>query len=65
VSPADKEASSEGGGADRPKSYGSILEDEIFQGLGELRRPAAGLFLSGLSAGLDIRQFGHARQSAE
>lgn len=39
---------------DKPKSYGTILEEEIFQGLHELRRPAGGLFLSGLSAGLDI-----------
>ena len=37
-----------------PKSYGTILEEEIFQGLHELKRPAKGLLLSGLSAGLDI-----------
>ncbi len=39
---------------DKPKSYGTILEEEIFQGLHELERPAVGLFLSGTSAGLDI-----------
>lgn len=38
----------------KPKSYSTILEEEIFQGLNELERPAGGLFLSGLSAGLDI-----------
>lgn len=31
-----------------------ILEQEIEEGLGEIERPAGGLFLSGLSAGLDI-----------
>jgi len=31
-----------------------ILEQEISEGLGEIRRPASGLFISGLSAGLDI-----------
>lgn len=40
--------------ADQPKSYGEILEEEIFQGLNQLDRPSIGLFLSGLSAGLDI-----------
>lgn len=66
----DRGASGSGGGApsagaeeapaaevpeqDKPKSYGTILEEEIFQGLHELERPAGGLFLSGLSAGLDI-----------
>ena len=30
------------------------MEEEVWQGLGELRRPAPGLLLSGLSAGLDI-----------
>ncbi len=46
-----------GGGAeapDRPKSYRTILADEVAQGLTELERPAHGLALSGLSAGLDI-----------
>ncbi len=38
----------------QPKSYKTILDQEIATGLHELRRPARGLFLSGLSAGLDI-----------
>jgi formate/nitrite transporter FocA (FNT family) len=38
----------------RPKSYRHILADEVAQGLTELERPAHGLALSGLSAGLDI-----------
>jgi len=36
------------------KTSREILEEEIWQGLGELRRPWSGLVLSGLSAGLDI-----------
>lgn len=58
--PADRAARVLDGGEsepkepDKPKSYDTILEEEIFQGLHELRRPAGGLFLSGLSAGLDI-----------
>lgn len=36
------------------KSYRTILEQEIIAGLHELRRPTSGLFLSSLSAGLDI-----------
>lgn len=36
------------------KPYEAILESEITQGLQELGRPADGLILSGLSAGLDI-----------
>lgn len=36
------------------KSYKTILEQEIRAGLTELERPARGLFLSGLSAGLDV-----------
>lgn len=39
---------------DDPKTYDEILEEEILQGLNELDRPTRGLFLSGLSAGLDI-----------
>lgn len=39
---------------DAPKSYQDILAQAIETGLEELRRPATGLFLSGLSAGLDI-----------
>ncbi|MEZ4869154.1 MAG: formate/nitrite transporter family protein [Caldilineaceae bacterium] len=31
-----------------------ILEQEISEGLGEIRRSTAGLFISGLSAGLDV-----------
>ncbi|MCA9872535.1 MAG: formate/nitrite transporter family protein [Anaerolineales bacterium] len=31
-----------------------ILEQEISEGLGEIRRSASGLFISGLSAGLDV-----------
>lgn len=40
--------------AEPQKPYGEILEEEIRQGLTELERPAAGLIMSGLSAGLDI-----------
>jgi formate/nitrite transporter FocA (FNT family) len=36
------------------KSYRTILSQEIEAGLEELKRPASGLFLSSLSAGLDI-----------
>ncbi|MFB6129857.1 MAG: formate/nitrite transporter family protein [Salinigranum sp.] len=36
------------------KSYRTILAQEIEEGYVELNRPASGLFLSGLSAGLDI-----------
>lgn len=36
------------------KSYETILAQEIEEGLLELERPATGVFLSGLSAGLDI-----------
>lgn len=36
------------------KSYRSILEEEIASGLNQIRRPTAGLLLSGLSAGLDV-----------
>jgi len=39
---------------DEPKSYTDILGQQIRDGLHELNRPADGLFLSGLSAGLDI-----------
>lgn len=39
---------------DRPKSNRHILADELARGLTELERPARGLALSGLSAGLDI-----------
>ena len=36
------------------KGYETILEQEIHAGVTELERPAGGLFLSGLSAGLDV-----------
>jgi formate/nitrite transporter FocA (FNT family) len=36
------------------KSYETILEQEVHSGLTELERPARGLLLSGLSAGLDV-----------
>lgn len=38
----------------KPKPYTLILQQEIEQGLIEIRRPAGGLLASGLSAGLDI-----------
>jgi formate/nitrite transporter FocA (FNT family) len=45
----------ENGADERPqKSYRDILRHEILAGLTELNRPASGLFLSSLSAGLDI-----------
>lgn len=40
--------------ANSQKSYDAILEQVIREGLLELERPATGVFLSGLSAGLDI-----------
>ncbi len=40
--------------ADGLKSYENILREQITLGLEELQRPTSGLFLSGLSAGLDI-----------
>lgn len=39
---------------DEPKSYEDILGQQIREGMNELNRPAGGLFLSALSAGLDI-----------
>jgi len=36
------------------KSYRTILKQEIVAGLAELKRPVSGLFLSSLSAGLDV-----------
>jgi formate-nitrite transporter family protein len=41
-------------GEEPQKSYETILEQEIVAGLTELERPAGNLFLSGLSAGLDV-----------
>lgn len=39
---------------DQPKGPARILREEVEQGVQELERPGGGLFLSGLSAGLDI-----------
>lgn len=39
---------------DQSRPYAHILEQEIERGLVELERPAVGLLLSGLSAGLDV-----------
>lgn len=39
---------------DAKKSYATILDQEISEGLEELERPPSSLLLSGLSAGLDI-----------
>jgi formate-nitrite transporter family protein len=41
-------------GEEPQKSYETILEQEILAGLTELERPPGNLFLSGLSAGLDV-----------
>ncbi len=40
--------------SDEKKPYQEILQEEIDAGLEELRRPARGLLLSSLSAGLDV-----------
>lgn len=40
--------------ADSQTDYSTILERQIIEGLTELRRPTSGLFLSAISAGLDI-----------
>ena len=54
----DKDSNDEKDGADGEqepqKGYRQILEHEIETGLAELERPARGLFLSALSAGLDV-----------
>ena len=42
------------GSSDEQKSYQDILEEEITEGLNQLERPASGLLLSAVSAGLDI-----------
>ncbi|MFH5799315.1 formate/nitrite transporter family protein [Haladaptatus sp. CMAA 1911] len=47
-------STSSDGQTDGLKSYENILVEQINIGLAELQRPASGLFLSGLSAGLDI-----------
>ncbi|MFL6199868.1 MAG: formate/nitrite transporter family protein, partial [Thermoanaerobaculia bacterium] len=41
-------------GEEPQKGYETILEQEIVSGQKELERPAGNLFLSGLSAGLDL-----------
>jgi formate/nitrite transporter FocA (FNT family) len=41
-------------GEEPQKSYETILEQQIQAGVTELERPASNLFLSGLSAGLDV-----------
>lgn len=41
-------------GTDEPKSYETILSQQIEEALSELNRPVDGLFLSGVSAGLDL-----------
>lgn len=46
--------SAEGGGADEQKASTTILAEAIEGALNEVERPADGLFLSALSAGLDI-----------
>ncbi len=37
-----------------PKSYGEILEEQIESGLKEHQRSNASLFISGISAGLEV-----------
>ena len=62
LSADDRDDPGEGSGMDEPergppdgqKTYETILEQEIENGLAELERPVRGLALSGLSAGLDI-----------
>jgi formate/nitrite transporter FocA (FNT family) len=49
-----KRHSEEEKGEQPQKGYETILEQEIQAGLTELKRPPGGLFLSGLSAGLDV-----------
>jgi len=54
-SPAERESRIDGSRNDpSPTSYREILSVEIEEGLNELNRPFTGLFLSGLSAGLDV-----------
>lgn len=43
-----------GQSGDTQTAYSTILERQIEDGLSELRRPTDSLFLSALSAGLDI-----------
>lgn len=49
-----EEGGRSGGAGESQTSYGEILDKEIEGGLRELRRPAGSLFLSSLSAGLDV-----------
>ncbi|WP_254546085.1 formate/nitrite transporter family protein [Halomarina pelagica] len=51
---ASSESAADGRSSDRQKSQEDILSEQIREGLSELRRPTDGLFLSALSAGLDI-----------
>jgi formate/nitrite transporter FocA (FNT family) len=51
---SDPPSSADSGSEDEAKSSYKILQEQISQGLGELNRPAPGLLLSGLSAGLDV-----------
>lgn len=46
--------SADGGSKRGEKSYREVLAEEIEKGVLELNRPRVGVFLSGLSAGLDI-----------
>ncbi len=57
--PKPSDPAHQGFARDRPleaaqKSYHTVLEQQILEALEDLRRPAAGLLLSGLSAGLDL-----------
>jgi formate-nitrite transporter family protein len=51
---ASDERSGSGPDVDVAKTSEQILDEEVWHGLEELRRPAPGLLISGLSAGLDI-----------
>lgn len=48
------EGDSSGSESSSHKNYATILDQEIREGVDELERPARGLVLSGISAGLDI-----------
>lgn len=50
----EADTSADGGSKQGEKSYREILAEEIEKGVQELNRPRVGIFLSGLSAGLDI-----------
>lgn len=51
---ADQKSSLSTDGAAARKPARRILEQEIAEGLGEIERPTLGLFIAGLSAGLEI-----------